>query len=167
MGGGALMAPVMVLLFGVQPLAAVSSDLVVSLVMKPVGSAVHLRRGTVNRGLVKWLVLGSVPAAFAGVLVLKALGNSKAIQHTVTLALGVALLLAALTIVIKAYLQMRAFAKASAARAAGIAIPEPAPLVVRPLPTLMIGVVGGFIVGVTSVGSGSLIIVLLLLLYPN
>ena len=48
MGGGALMTPMMILLFGVQPLAAVSSDLVASMVMKPVGGAVHLRRGTVN-----------------------------------------------------------------------------------------------------------------------
>ena len=47
--------------FGIQPLAAVSSDLVASMVMKPVGGAVHLRRGTVNRSLVKWLVIGSVP----------------------------------------------------------------------------------------------------------
>ncbi len=59
MGGGALMTPVLVLFFGVQPLAAVSSDLVASAVMKPVGGVVHLRRGTVNLELVKWLVIGS------------------------------------------------------------------------------------------------------------
>jgi uncharacterized membrane protein YfcA len=69
MGGGALMTPILVLLFGVQPLAAVSSDLVASFVMKPVGGGVHLRRGTVNLPLVKWLMVGSVPAAFVGVLV--------------------------------------------------------------------------------------------------
>src|SRR5215211_5681000 len=61
MGGGALMTPVLVLFFGVQPLAAVSSDLVASAVMKPVGSFVHLRRGTVHVPLVAWLCLGSVP----------------------------------------------------------------------------------------------------------
>ena len=53
MGGGALMTPVLVLFFNVAPLAAVSSDLVASAVMKPVGSVVHLRRGTVNLELVK------------------------------------------------------------------------------------------------------------------
>ena len=53
MGGGALMTPVLVLFFNVPPLAAVSSDLVASAVMKPVGSVVHLRRGTVHLGLVK------------------------------------------------------------------------------------------------------------------
>ena len=68
MGGGALMTPVLVLFFNVPPLAAVSSDLVASAVMKPVGCVVHLRRGTVNLALVKWLCVGSVPAAFGGVL---------------------------------------------------------------------------------------------------
>ena len=58
MGGGALMTPVLVLFFNVPPLAAVSSDLVASAVMKPVGSVVHLRRGTVNLALVKWLCVG-------------------------------------------------------------------------------------------------------------
>src|SRR2546429_2607888 len=70
MGGGALMTPILVLLFGINPGTAVSSDLLASLVMKPVGSAVHTRRGTVQWALVRWLVIGSVPAAFAGVFVL-------------------------------------------------------------------------------------------------
>jgi hypothetical protein len=60
MGGGALMTPVLVLFFDVLPLTAVSSDLVASAVMKPVGSFVHLRRGTVHLGLVKWLCAGSI-----------------------------------------------------------------------------------------------------------
>src|SRR4051795_4434620 len=89
MGGGALMTPMMILLFGIQPLAAVSSDLVASMVMKPVGGAVHLRKGTVNRGLVKWLVIGSVPSAFAGVLVLKSLGGGEHTQNVVRATLGV------------------------------------------------------------------------------
>src|SRR6266540_4455349 len=75
MGGGALMTPILVLLFKVQPLAAVSSDLVASMVMKPVGAGVHLRRGTVNWMLVRWLAAGSIPFAFAGVFILKRLGN--------------------------------------------------------------------------------------------
>ena len=166
MGGGALMTPVLVLFFGVQPLAAVSSDLVVSLVMKPVGGAVHLRRGTVNKPLVKWLVIGSVPSAFLGVLLLQALGDGEGVQRAVKTSLGVALLLASSTIVVKAYLQMRAFARAEDVRRAGGTAEPARPLVVKPLPTLLIGIVGGVVVGMTSVGSGSLIIVLLLLLYP-
>jgi uncharacterized protein len=81
MGGGALMTPVLVLFFGIPPLAAVSSDLVVSAVMKPVGGLVHLRRGTVNMRLVGLLCLGSVPSAFCGVLVTRALGSSTGVQE--------------------------------------------------------------------------------------
>nr|BFE83677.1 hypothetical protein GCM10020093_062780 [Planobispora longispora] len=75
MGGGALMTPMMMLFFNVPPLAAVSSDLVASAVMKPVGGAVHMRRGTVNLRLVGWLCAGSVPAAFCGVLLIRAFGE--------------------------------------------------------------------------------------------
>ena len=67
MGGGALMTPMMLLFFNVPPMAAVSSDLVASAIMKPVGGFVHMRRGTVNMRLVGWLCAGSVPAAFSGV----------------------------------------------------------------------------------------------------
>src|SRR3954447_8671988 len=79
MGGGALMTPMLVLLFNVEPLAAVSSDLVAAFVMKPVGPSVHLRGGTVPLELVRWLVVGSVPSAFCGVLLLKQLGDGDAV----------------------------------------------------------------------------------------
>jgi uncharacterized membrane protein YfcA len=156
MGGGALMTPILVLFFGVKPLAAVSSDLVASMVMKPVGAAVHWRSGTVHGDLVRWLVVGSVPAAFAGVLVIRALGDGERLQEVVKLALGVALLLAAGTIVAKAFLAVRH----PRSRRTG-------PLVVRPLATACVGAVGGLVVGMTSVGSGSLVIVMLLTLYPS
>src|SRR5207244_10213209 len=74
MGGGALMTPILVLLFNVQPLAAVSSDLVAAVIMKPVGGGVHLRHGTVNKQLVRWLRVGSVPCAFIGVFLLRSMG---------------------------------------------------------------------------------------------
>jgi hypothetical protein len=61
MGGGALMTPILVIGFGIEPLAAVSSDLVAAVVMKPIGGGIHFRRGTVHTGLVLWLALGSVP----------------------------------------------------------------------------------------------------------
>lgn len=157
MGGGALMTPLMILFFRVSPLAAVSSDLLVSLVMKPVGGAVHLRRGTVRADLVKWLCLGSVPAAFAGVLLLKVLGGND-VEHVVKQALGGALILAAVAMILKSQLTARRAARGDA---------ETPPVVLRPLPTLAIGVVGGLLVGMTSVGSGSVIIVLLLFLYPG
>src|ERR1041385_2182928 len=83
MGGGALMTPILVIFFRIQPLAAVSSDLVAAVIMKPVGGGVHLRRGTVHKGLVTWLVAGSVPSAFAGVLVLRHLGDGAVVQERV------------------------------------------------------------------------------------
>src|SRR5256885_11178828 len=105
MGGGALMTPILVLLFNVKPLAAVSSDLVNSLVMKPVGGSVHLRRGTVQWGLVRWLTIGSVPAAFAGVLILRGIGSGSGLESTTKALLGWALLVAAIALVAKATLQ--------------------------------------------------------------
>src|ERR671939_431544 len=95
MGGGALMTPLLVLLFKIQPLAAVSSDLVAAFVMKPVGAGVHLRRGTVHLELVKWLVIGSVPMAFCGALLLDQLGDGPDVQDRIKVLLGVALLVAA------------------------------------------------------------------------
>jgi uncharacterized membrane protein YfcA len=154
MGGGALMTPMLVLFFGVPPLAAVSSDLVASAVMKPFGSFVHIRRGTVNWGLVGWLCAGSVPSAFLGVLLMRAIGTSGGVQDAVQLALGVALLLAVVGLIVKSM------------RGAKDGGTPAAPVRVRPLPTALLGAVGGLIVGLTSVGSGSLIIVVLLALYP-
>src|SRR4051812_45097603 len=103
MGGGALMTPILVLFFGVPPLAAVSSDLAASAVMKPFGGWVHARRGSVNWGLVRWLCLGSVPSAFLGVLLMRAVGDGDGVQNVVRVALGVALLLAVVGLVVKAY----------------------------------------------------------------
>lgn len=171
MGGGALMTPMLVLFFGIPPLAAVSSDLVVSAVMKPVGGLVHIRRRTVSWPLVGWLCLGSVPTAFAGVWLLRALGDGERLQHGIKIALGVALLLAAAGLVFRTYTRMAEHAarrRGVAADGAGTrAAPQADPrLRVRPLPTVLIGAFGGLIVGMTSVGSGSLIIIALLMLYP-
>lgn len=159
MGGGALMTPLLVLGFGVQPLAAVSSDLVAAVLMKPVGGVVHARRGTVNRQLVLWLVLGSVPSAFVGVLLLRQLGDSAEVQAIVRVALGLALLVAASAIVGKEVLL------APRAQAADSLSGSLTP--VKKLPTLMVGILGGLVVGMTSVGSGSLMMLMLVLLYPR
>ncbi len=166
MGGGALMTPMLVLFFGVSPLAAVSSDLVAAAVMKPVGSFVHLRRGTVNLKLVGWLCVGSVPAAFAGVLVLKSLGDSEEIQHGVKVALGVAILFTAAMLLVRA--QMRLVERARSRDGGGRPQTQDRPeIVVKVLPTILLGAVGGLIVGMTSVGSGSLIIIGLMFLYAG
>lgn len=166
MGGGALMTPVLVLFFNVPPLTAVSSDLVASAVMKPVGSVVHLRRGTVHLGLVKWLCIGSIPGAFSGVLVARSLGRGQEVQDAIRFALGIALLLAAVGLIVRAYIRLVERARRRDGRAEPL--PEGPPRVnLKVLPTILLGAVGGLVVGFTSVGSGSLIIIALMALYPT
>jgi uncharacterized membrane protein YfcA len=160
MGGGALMTPILVLFFSVNPGTAVSSDLLTSLIMKPVGAAVHFRRGTVNWDLARWLALGSMPAAFAGVFVLRQLGHGQQVANHIKTLLGWALVVAALALIAKAFLAFR-----SGTRGRGEVDGRAVQL--KRVATLSIGVAGGFIVGLTSVGSGSLMIVMLLLLYPR
>lgn len=167
MGGGALMTPMLVVFFNVPPLTAVSSDLVAAAVMKPVGGGVHLRKGTVNLQLVKYLSIGSVPSAFCGVLIIKALGDSESVENYVQMGLGIALLLAASGLAIRTYMNLASRAKRYARGEFISADTMDAPVVdVRPVRTILIGVVGGVVVGMTSVGSGSLMIVALLALYP-
>jgi uncharacterized membrane protein YfcA len=156
-GGGALMTPMLILLFGVKPSTAISSDLVAAFVMRPIGAAVHLRAGTVNLRLVRWMVIGSVPAAFLGAYFLHLMGHSKSAQHNVEVALGIALLVGASAMALR-YVLDRTTGQRRLGRVREV---EP-----RPLRTIGIGVIGGLIVGITSVGSGSLMIVLLLFVYP-
>jgi hypothetical protein len=156
-GGGALMTPMLILLFNVKASAAISSDLVAAVVMRPIGAAVHLRKGTVNLRLVSWMVVGSVPMAFLGAYLLHVMGDNSAAEQNIQIALGAALLLGAAAMVIRYGLDRRA----GNDRGSVVHAVE-----VRPLPTVIIGMVGGIIVGITSVGSGSLMIVLLLFLYP-
>ncbi len=154
MGGGALLTPMLVLGFGIDPLTAVSSDLVASLCMKPVGGAVHLRHGTVRTDVVRWLMLGSIPTAFLGVLILTSLlGGNGAAMKTL---LGGALLLVLGSMIVR-----RAFGPRRPVEADDRAV---AP---RPWATLLAGALGGLVVGLTSVGSGSLIIAALMIVYPR
>jgi len=157
MGGGALMTPILVLGFGIEPLAAVSSDLVAAVVMKPIGGGIHFRRGTVHTGLVKWLALGSVPGALFGSYFISHLSGD--VGDTIKIILGVVLLIAAAAMVLRWWL--------SAHRDVGVDGEEARRVPVRRAATLAIGLVGGTIVGMTSVGSGSLMIVALMLLYPT
>jgi len=157
-GGGALMTPMLILLFGVTPAAAISSDLVASVVMRPIGAAVHWRAGTVNRKLVVLMASGSVPAAILGAYLLHQMGDSKSDVKNIELVLGAALLTGAAAMVLRYALDRRS----GETRNGGIHA-----IVPRPLPTVLIGIVGGVIVGMTSVGAGSLMIVLMLFLYPT
>jgi len=156
-GGGALMTPMLILLFNVKPSAAVSSDLVAAVFMRPFGAAVHITKKTVNFRLVGWMVLGSVPMAFLGAYLLHLMGHTKTSETHIEEILGAALLVGAAAMVVRAWLDRRS----GQSRRAIVHTLE-----VRPVPTVLIGMVGGVIVGLTSVGSGSLMIVLLLFLYP-
>ncbi len=156
-GGGALMTPMLILLFGVKPSAAISSDLVAAVCMRPFGAGVHLRKGTVNLNLVKWMVIGSVPAAFLGTYLLKLMGGSKSAQTNIETLLGAALLVGAAAMTLRYVLDRRSGQERQGV-VHGIAV--------HPLRTVAIGVIGGVVVGLTSVGAGSLMIILLLFLYP-
>jgi uncharacterized membrane protein YfcA len=159
MGGGALMTPILVLLFKVQPLAAVSSDLVASLIMKPLGAGVHATSRTVQWRVVRWLCLGSIPSAFLGVVFLRSFGSGRTVQNVVSLALGSVVLMAVAAVIVKTLVDRRQHPSETDGEFASVEV--------RRGPTLIIGAVTGFIVGITSVGSGTLVIVALLFLYPR
>jgi uncharacterized membrane protein YfcA len=165
MGGGALMTPILLIFFGINPTTAVSSDLVAAMVMKPVGGGVHVRRKTVRWELVRWLCVGSIPMAFAGVFILHATGDNETVQNITKILLGVTLTLAAAAMVFRAWLQGRR----SALARAGLrqTLDQDTEIEVRVLITIAIGALGGLLVGLTSVGSGSIIIVCLMLIYPE
>jgi uncharacterized membrane protein YfcA len=157
-GGGALMTPMLILLFHVQPDKAIASDLVAAVLMRPLGAVVHFRQGTVNKKLVGLLALGSVPMAFLGSYLLYLIrGHADSAQTDIERLLGAALLVGAAAMVFRFGLDVRSGNKREGV-VQGVHIH-----VAR---TVMIGMVGGLIVGMTSVGSGSLMIVLMLFLYP-
>ena len=153
MGGGALMTPMLVLIFGVTPSAAISSDLIAALFMKPLGVAVHWHRKTIQPKLVRYLCYGSVPAAILGTYVMHRLGSTKSAEKHLELILGLALIVGAAAMVGRAFFPTRKVVNG--------------PLKINRPVIITVGVVGGFMVGLTSVGAGSLIIVMLLLIYPH
>jgi uncharacterized membrane protein YfcA len=158
MGGGALMTPALIFL-NVPPTSAVANDLVAAAVNKSTGAAVHSREGSPHRGIATWLIAGSLPPAFAGAFIVKAVGGDDDRDAFLKAAIGVTLLIAAGTYALRMYVEMRR-------KAYGRAVANVEPTV-RPLPTLLVGAFGGLLVGITSVGSGSVIMVVLLVLYPT
>lgn len=156
MGGGALMTPALIFL-GINPTAAVANDLAAAAVNKSVGAATHWRHGSPNLRLALYLIVGSVPLALAGGFIVSRLAGDHA-DDFLTTAIGIALLFAAGSYTLRILVQLRHVAHGNVTTSE---------IAVRPLPTLLVGAVGGLLVGVTSVGSGSLIMVALLLLYPT
>ena len=159
MGGGALMTPALIFLGVGDAATVVTADLTAAAVYKSGGAIVHSREGSPNFALAKWLILGSVPFALLGPHILAFFTDPDELDTVLKMCIGFALLLAAATYALRLYINLRR-------RTAGHSSGDPNPKI-RPIPTLLVGALGGLLVGVTSVGSGSVIMVSLLMLYPG
>ena len=156
-GGGSLMTPMLILVFGVTPVTAIGTDLAYAAVTKTVGGWKHLRQKTVDLTLSSWMALGSVPAAIGGVYVLTLLEDwlGRDFEDAVIAILAGALLLTGTATLIRAFLKRmheRERDTIEMERRHKIA-------------AVALGVCVGFVLGVTSAGSGALIAVGLILLF--
>jgi uncharacterized membrane protein YfcA len=158
-GGGSLMTPLLVLLFGVAPATAVGTDLLYAAITKSGGTAVHARRGNVDWRIVGLLASGSLPAAALTLLLLAhfAPGGLGGAASVIKAALGVALLLTAITLIFRRRLQ--AWAQRHDVDAL--------PVFHRNLLTVGTGIALGTLVSLSSVGAGALGVTALFFLYPK
>jgi uncharacterized membrane protein YfcA len=161
MGGGALMTPALIFLGVGNASTVVTADLTAAAVYKSGGAAVHWREGSPNVRLALWLIAGSVPFALLGPHLVHwwAPDSESGLDKLLKECIGFALLLAATTYALRLYIQLRHL---RSDREAPLSDP-----VIRPIPTILVGAFGGLLVGITSVGSGSVIMVALLMLYPG
>jgi uncharacterized membrane protein YfcA len=157
MGGGSLMTPLLVIAFGFNPTVAIGTDIVHGAIFKTVGGIRHRRLGTVHARLSGWMFITSAPMSLAGVWVASWLehqygdGAQSAMGHV----LAVALLLGAAGLLAKSFIhfQERSDAPFILTRRDRIA-------------ALAIGFFGGFIVGLTSVGTGVFFGLTMLIVFP-
>jgi len=158
MGGGSLMTPLLILIFGIQPTTAIGTDIFYSAVTKTVGGWRHLRLKTVNMELVRWLSLGSVPAAVLGVAIVSVLQDhigEDRLDSLVYAVLGGTLLMVgvvtlARALILRDLVQERdRFEVERRHKVAAVAI----------------GATTGFVIGITSAGSGTVIAILLIAIY--
>lgn len=157
-GGGSLMTPLLVLVFGMAPAAAVGTDLWFAAITKLVGGTVHHQRGGVDWQVVRRLAMGSLPAAVLTLVWLHASGLGPVKQGLILHMLGVVLVLTALAMLLKKQLHAVGQRLRSSA-------PERFKGVQPPL-TVLAGALLGFLVTLTSVGAGALGTVMLVYLYP-
>jgi uncharacterized membrane protein YfcA len=156
-GGGSLMTPILVLLFGIHATTAVGTDLLYAAATKTVGTAVHSAERSVDWLIVRRLALGSVPATAATLVALQYAGRGSAsVTHTITYVLGIALVLTAFSVFFRGWILR------TATKRIGIPTPERAAVL-----TVVCGVVLGVLVSLSSVGAGALGVTVLLLLYPH
>jgi uncharacterized membrane protein YfcA len=156
-GGGSLMTPMLILVFGVTPITAIGTDLAYAAVTKTVGGYKHWTQKTVDLRLSTWMALGSVPAAVGGVYVLDLLEEAAGqdFDDLLLTLLAVALLLTGAATLV------RAFLKSMHARER-----DEIELETRhKVAAVVLGVCVGFVLGITSAGSGALIAVGLILLF--
>jgi hypothetical protein len=157
-GGGSLMTPLLILLFGVHPATAVGTDLLYAGLTKAVGTTVHGRSGSVNWHIVSLLASGSIPASVATLLALHALGpRTEATSVLISFVLGMALLATAASLV----LRNRLIGLSAAADGATIASEWQAVL------TVLVGVAVGVLISISSVGAGAIGVTALYFLYPR
>jgi len=154
MGGASLMTPIMILVLGVRPVIAVGTDLVYSIITKAVGSGVHLKNATVDTKVTFRLAIGSLPGAVLGVIVLSQLKRRLDIESMDAVVLR---MIGGLLVIVAVAMAIRALAPALLKRRSEEA--HEAPAWVLPVA----GAIVGFLVGLTSVGSGTLIVVVLTL----
>jgi uncharacterized membrane protein YfcA len=158
MGGGSLMTPLLILIFGIQPTTAIGTDIFYSAVTKTVGSWRHWKMKTVNMELVKWLALGSVPAAVSGVALVSVLerqiGEDR-LDSLVYAVLGGTLLMVGIITLARALILRNLVDERDrfdVERRHKIA-------------AVLIGATTGFVIGITSAGSGTVIAILLIAVY--
>lgn len=158
MGGGSLMTPLLILIFGVQPVTAVGTDIFYGAVTKTAGGWRHLRHGTVHRGIALWLAVGSVPSAIAGVWFIEVLQNAygeEDVNHLVLGMLGAALMVVGIATLVRGLLLRDVIPERSAMH-----------LYRRHIVAAVItGALTGFVIGLTSAGSGTVIAIVLIVVY--
>jgi len=158
MGGGSLMTPLLILIFGTQPTTAIGTDIFYSAITKMFGSWRHLKLGTVNVELVKWLAVGSVPAAVAGVALVSVLEQNISqdrLDSIIYAVLGGTLLMVGVVTLARALILRNL-------------IDERDRFDVETrhkLAAVTIGATTGFVIGITSAGSGTVIAILLIAVY--
>jgi uncharacterized protein len=159
MGGGALMTPVLVFVFGFEPTMAIGTDITYAAVTKIAGSYKHWRQGSVDIPLALWLALGSIPASLIGVFTIAYVKKHYGIEFingVLYKAIGSALMIVAVLLIVKVVMHVDA-----AHRRENIRMSRR-----MKLGTVVLGLCTGFVIGFTSVGSGTLLAVFLILLYP-
>ena len=158
MGGGSLMTPLLILIFGIQPTTAIGTDIFYSAITKTVGGWRHLRMKTVNMELVKWLAMGSVPAAVTGVAIVSVLQNhigEDRLDSLVYAVLGGTLLMVGIVTLARALILRRLVDERDRFEVERR----------HKVAAVVIGATTGFVIGITSAGSGTVIAILLIAVY--